>query len=369
MKPENWTTLFAEDPRPWLLECDEPAAVWLTLRYLLDKAPDDVDVVAAHERVLSDPATIDLLDRVRPWDAEIPLSGHDKPEYAPNLLGLLADFGVTADDEPRIASVLETMLEHQDAEGRFQSFGRWRGMDSAVWNALPCDSHAIAETLARFGFADDPRVRVAFERIAADIAETRQGRAWLCRPDPAVGFRGPGSKSDFCPQATLEALRAFSYAPRDMRSADVAAAGGVSLRAWSERATEKPYMFGHGRQFKRGKWPQTWYSALEVVDTIGRYPELWDEADRAVERRALSEVAACVVAYTVGADGRVIPWSCFRGYEALSFGQKRRPSAFATAFVAVALRRVDALAGEIAGVDVTALGSSKGGSGTALPPD
>lgn len=369
MRTDAWVTLFSEDPRPWLLDGDEPAARWRALTGLLDRPAADPDVVAAHVAVLADPGTSGLLDLLRPWDADIPLGGHHRPEFSPNLLSLLGDMGVTPADDPRFAHTLELMLEHQDADGRFQSFNRPAGSDVARWGALLCDSHAIAETLARFGQADDPRVVRAFARIAADLIDTEQGRAWLCRPDPSIGFRGPGRKAEFCPQVTLEALRALSWLPAALRPAEAVAAGRTSLRAWRERATEKPYMFGHGRDFKRVKWPATWYGAFEMVDTLGRFPELWSGPDAPPEdRRALAEVAACLAAYNLGADGRVTPRSCFKGFEAYSFGQKRRPSALATAQVAVALRRLEPIVGDIAAVDVTGLASSKGGSGTPLPP-
>jgi hypothetical protein len=368
-RDDSWVAVLPRDPVPWLLESDEPAARWVALTALLDRGLDDPEVVEAHAAVLADPLTADLLDRISPWDVETPLSGHDKPEFGPNLLGLLADMGVTAADDERISAVLGSMLEHQAEDGRFLALGRWRGQTEAVWGALPCDSHAIAETLAREGFGEDPRVLRAFDRIAADLAETRQGSAWLCRPDPNVGFRGPGRRDDACPQVTLEALRAFSYVPPERRPPEVIAAGRVSLGIWRNRGSEKPYMFGHGRQFKRTKWPPTWYSAFEVVDTLGRYPELWDgpEADPD-DRRALAELAACVVAYNFDTDGRVVPRSCFRGFERHSFGQKKVPSAYATARTAVALRRLAPIAEDVSAVDVMALASSKGGTGTALAP-
>jgi hypothetical protein len=82
----------------------------------------------------------------------------------------------------------------------------------------------------------------------------------------------------------------------------------------------------------------------------------------------VAELAACLVAYNVDPDGRVTPRSCYRGFEGFSFGQKRAPSPFATAQLAVALRRVEDLAEEILAVDVLALGSSRGGTGRPRPP-
>lgn len=67
-------------------------------------------------------------------------------------------------------------------------------------------------------------------------------------------------------------------------------------------------------------------------------------------------------------DGTVTPRSIRKGFESFSFGQKKRPSAWATARVCTVLRRVDVLADEIAVVDVFSLSSSKGGAGVARSP-
>jgi hypothetical protein len=135
------------------------------------------------------------------------------------------------------------------------------------------------------------------------------------------------------------------------------------------RWEEKPYLFGHGRQFKVVKWPAFWYGAFWVLDTLSGYPGLWrGRSARPEDRRSLAEIAACLVAYNVGPDGKVIPRSCFKGFEGFSFGQKKSPSAFATARLCIILRRLGSLAGDIAAVDVRALTSSKGGAGTAVPP-
>jgi len=367
---EPWLAMLPVDPRQWILDAeDDPAACWITLTQLLDRPQTDSDVVAAHQQVLADPRTQNLLDSLTPWDTESEATGHDKPNYTPNVLSLLGDMGITPADDQRLSDILSEMLEHQYAEGRFQSFGRWRSADHPVWGAMLCDAHAITDTLARFGYAQDLRVIRSFERMVADIEDTDQGRAWRCRKDPAVGFRGPGRVGDFCPQVTLEALRATSYLSPEMRSAAIVKTGRVVLRAWRERAAEKPYMFGHGRNFKRAKWPVTWYGGFEVADTLGRFPELWDSPTAMQEdREALAEIAACLVAYNVGPDGRVTPRSAFKGFENHSFGQKKKPSPFATARTAVVLRRLEPLAADIEAVDVMALASSRGGTGSVQPP-
>ena len=360
-------TLFSDlgrpDPTPWLLASDEPQARWVTLACLaLGDAPA---VAAEHAAVLADPATRSLLDRIPDWDLPADVGGHNRPELATNLLDLLADIGLTEADDPRIPHLIDQMLSHADAEGRFLAFAAQRS-GPVVWGCLPCDTHAIADVALRFGHADDPRVRRALAAAEADLAETDLGPAWLCRPDVVTGFRGPGRKSDPCPQTTLEALRAFSWLSEAERPAWLTGVVHTVLEIWRQRGERQPYMMGHGRRFKTVKWPPTWYGAYEIVDVLGRLPDTW--RDMPEDRRSLAEIAACLLEYNVAADGRVTPQSAFRDFDGLSISTKKEPSPLATALVWSRLAPLAELAPEIAAVDVLALGSSKGGTGTPQPP-
>lgn len=361
-------SLFAilgrEDPTPWLLASEEPQARWVTLAHLT-RAPDPDELAAAHDAVLAHPATRALLDLLPDWEKPAEVSGHHKPELATNVLDLLADIGVTTEDDPHIPRLLEQMLQHTDADGRFLAYASQR-TGAPVWGCVLCDTHAIADIAGRFGLAGDPRVRRALEAAASDLTETDMGLAWPCRPDPETGFRGPGRKSEPCPQTTLEALRAFSWLPADERPEWLPEVAHTALEIWRQRAARKPYMMGHGRQFKTVKWSATWYGAYEAVDVLGRIPETWRGVVE--DRRSVTEIAACLLAYNVAADGRVTPLSVFKGWEILSLGQKKQPSPLATALLWSRLALLDWLAEEITAVDVTRLGSSKGGSGTPMPP-
>ncbi|MGE5288617.1 MAG: hypothetical protein ACM3ML_15750 [Micromonosporaceae bacterium] len=364
-----WAQLLGGNPVRWLLDCGEPAARWVTLTAVLDRDSGDPDVQDAHRDVVADPATKNLAARLPDWTSGDRLSGHNNPSFAPNLLNLLADMGVGAGDFEETERLLDAMLAHQEPSGRFPSYGAIRGTEEPVWGALLCDSHAVLEVLVRFGREHDAGVESGLRRMAADITGTAQGRAWPCLPHSTQGWRGPGRKNDFCPMVTLQALRTFARVPPHLQPGGLLDVARVALRAWRVRAMEKPYMFGHGRQFKTVKWPPTWYGAYAVLDALGRYPKLWRAADSdPADARAVAELAACLVAYNVSADGTVTPRSTYRGFEAWSFGQKKQPSPFATALLLAVLHRIDDLAPAAADVDVRALTSSKGGHGLAVPP-
>lgn len=365
---EPWVALLGADPRPWLLESAEPAARWVALTHLLDKPDADPEVQAAHEAVLADPGTQELMGRLPDWGQEVGASGHNSPVYVPNLLQLLADMGVAQGDSPRVERLLDSMLEHQEENGRFQAFGKVPGSDSPYWGSLLCDTHAITEVMLRFGRAAAPQVRASLQRMEADLGPTAQGQAWPCIPDPVSGFRGPGRKADFCPMVSLEALRTFSRLPKARRPKGLVGVAQVLLRAWRVRGSEKPYMFGFGVHFKTVKWPPFWFDVHWMLDTLGRYPELWQKKAHPEDRKALAEMAACLLAYNFSPDATVTPQSCYQGFEQFSFGRKQQPSPFATARLAAVLRRFGDLAADIRAVDVRRLESSKGGTGKPVLP-
>ena len=364
-----WRDLLPADPVGRLVESDEPSARWVALVELLDRPGDDAEVTAAHAAAVASPPVRDLLDRIPDWEEPQRVAGHDAPGFAPNLVDLILDLGVDPRDDVRLETLADKMLAHADQEGRFVSLMAPRGRGEPRWSGLQCDAFAVAGSLVRLGRGDDERVRCALDRIAADAGETAQGRAWPCRPDSATGFRGPGRKADFCPMLVVEALRLWGRLPEERRPAWLLESARVLLRAWRARGAEKPYMFGHGRQFKTVKWPPTWYGAYAVLDAVGRHPALWvgPGADPA-DRRALAELVACLIAYNVAPDGSVTPLSVRRGFERFTFGQKKAPSAWATARLCAVVRRFEDLAEDIAAVDILELGSSKGGAGRPMPP-
>ncbi|MBU4555684.1 MAG: winged helix DNA-binding domain-containing protein [Actinobacteria bacterium] len=358
----------AEETLAWLLNSDEPWAEWVTRTRILGEDPASDPARDARLRVVADPAVAGLIGSLPPWGGE-DVSGHHSPAYLPNRLNLLADMGLRVGDSPVLDSRLEQLMEHQDREGRFLSLGRAPGRPKPEWGSLSCDTNVITDVLMRFGMASEPSVQRALGRILADAAKTPQGRAWQCIPESTSRWRGPGRKADVCPQVTLEGLRALSHLPAAKRPAWMIDSARTPLEVWRRRVDERPYMFGHGYQFKSVKWPNFWYDALWALETLGRFPELWHgPAAQESDRVALTEMLACLIAYNFDPDGRVTPRRTYKGFEGFSFGSKKGPSPFATALSLAALAPFSELAEETLAIDVTTLASSKGGSGTAVPP-
>jgi len=355
------------DPLPWLLASGEPYAVWAALTGVMRRPATDAAVTRARGETLARPEVLQLIEQL-PAKPSPATTDHHSPSFLPNRLNLLAEMGVTRGDSQRVDAILGVLLESQDRAGRYRVSGPSR--PRPLVDSHRCDNNAIVDVLARYGYAQEPSVARALVRVGSDLTTSAQGQGWCCIPDRQPMLRLAMRRADACPQITLEGLRCIGRVPAARRPRGAADAARTPLEIWRRRAEERPYQFGHGYQFKTIRWPSFWYDVLSVLDAVSSFPELWQGPDaRDEDRQALAELAACLIAYNVDAAGRVTPRRTHRGYDHFSFGDKSAPSPFATARVLAVLTRFADLAEQIAAVDVEALPSSKGGSGTAVPPE
>jgi hypothetical protein len=327
----NWIESLRGDPRRDLVQCVEPFTIFRTLVDLLEMPEDSPIVESVRERVIED-TKVEHLAQSLPIDwPNYLVKGHDKADYPPSVLLLLQDLGVRINDFPKIQPLLSQMKSHQDDDGRFLSLARFPGKPPMTGSSL-CDTHIITEALIRFGYDKTSEVEKALDRIHQDLKETNQGLAWKCEPNSTSGARGPGRKDDLCPQATLEALRVFSFFPESKRPKELIAAGETFLECWQRRKSERPYLFGHGTKFKKLRPPFFWYNIGEVLDVVSRYPDLKGHQSF---REMLTILISAADEY-----GRFTPESTYRHFKEWSFGNKNEWSPWLTLYVCRILKRV-----------------------------
>ena len=313
---------------------------------VLGAPEDDAEVRAARRQVVADPGVRALVERLPDWEPGFTFGGHNSPGFPPNILRLLHGMGVRAADFGVIERLLDRMLAHQAEDGRFLTpGGTTGGKEGSLWASLPCDHFAILEVLLLFGRPEAPGIDRALARVRDTFAQTAQGPAWHCLPDPAAKWRGPGRKDDACLQVTVEALRLFGLLNSARRPRAIAGAARSLLGAWRNRARQKPYMFGHGPRFVAGKWPPTWYDASAALEALAPYPAVWKGRSASPEDRQSTLEILRALASTIGPVGLLTPRSCYKGFEDYSFGQKKRPSPWATARVVGLLRAFSAMLG------------------------
>jgi hypothetical protein len=320
---------MVEEPIAWLQQ-GPPWVQYRTRVDLLGQAASDADAEAARAAVLAHPQVQALLADVADWPGP-PVKRHNDAGHPLHKLAFLADAGLRATDEA-MRPVVERVLARQSPEGAFRclanvatSFGG-SGTDTPSW--MLCDAPLTLSSLARLGLGEDARV----QRAAAHLAGSCRENGWPCAVSPELGrFRGPGSRADPCPYATLLCLQALADLPswRDHEACHVGAE--AILQHWQQRRERRPYLFAMGTDFAKLKAPLVWYDLLHVTDVLSRLPWLWQD-ERLREMVALLPTRADV-------EGRFTPESVWMAWKGWDFGQKKQPSAWLTYLAWRVLRR------------------------------
>jgi len=180
----------------WLLEDEEPAMRYLTLRDLLGKSESDPEVRAARGRIASQGWAADILARRDPAGWWV----HGENLYRPKYLStnwqmlVLADLGLTRASVP-VRRSCELWMD------RFATRGGGVGGNSAG-TPHHCVAGNQARALIQFGYADDPRIRRTLD--------------WLVQSaDPKGGWSCFGSGRNLDSWEGLSALAAY---PRSKRT-------------------------------------------------------------------------------------------------------------------------------------------------------
>ncbi len=357
----DWIKLLPEDPRKHLIESGESFTIYRTLIDLFDLPSDHPDVINAHKKVLEAPLIQNFIKNLSNWEKDI-VTGHNKPTYLPNQLWLLLDWGINAESNAKFESAINSLMVHQDKQtGQFLAYSKGYGRQSKdknpQWTSVLCDHNLITSILLLAGFKNEERVKRGLKRMGELITETSQGFGWKCVPGLKTKFRGPGRVNDVCPMAVVDALRGYWILPKEEWPNHLIESGKTLLNCWIKRATEKPYIFGHGKRFRLPRAPFIWYNIGTVLDATRHYPEL-------IKTQAFQELIA-VSLLEFPPDGRFVPKSVFLYYKNYSFGQKKEVSPWMTFFLSrIYKNAVDAdpaIIKAVKKIDAKSLKGSKGG--------
>jgi hypothetical protein len=307
-------------PTKWLLEGD-PWVEYRTRLDLLGQTEGDAQVRSAREAMLAHAQVRNLVAELSLWPGTV-ISSHKSAGQPFHKLTFIADLGLKASD-PGMDAIISRILERQSSEGPFQlptnipvHFGG-AGQDQWAW-AL-CDAPLIIYALAKFGLKDDPRVK----RATSYLVELVRDNGWPCVVSKELGkFRGPGRKDDPCPFATLAMLKALSVIEEWRDSLECHTGAETLLNLWSESASQHPYMFYMGTDFRKLKVPLVWYDIIHVLDVLSRFP--WLQGDI----RFVNMVE--VVKKKADQQGHFTLESIWTAWKEWEFGQKKEPSRWLT---------------------------------------
>lgn len=310
-----------------LLDWLKDASPWVEYRTRLDllqETPSSSEVKNSKQAMCSDPDLQGLLQELIQWPGEV-MNNHKAAGHPLHKLTFIAEVGFQVGD-PKIAEVVDLVMEHQDQYGPFQVLmnihPRYGGSGEDVWAWALCDAPVLIYALAKFGLRDDPRVINAVTYLYELVREN----GWPCAVSKELGkFRGPGRKDDLCPYANLVMLKALAQF-KEIRDSDATRIGVENaLSLWEERRERHPYIFYMGTDFSKLKAPLVWYDILHVAEVLSHFPWVRDDA-RFIEMVEIIEQKG-------NSDGRFTPESIWMAWKGWDFGQKKEPSPWLTFLV------------------------------------
>ena len=166
-----------DDPnglRTWLLEDKDPSVRYRVLTEVLDRAPDDPEVVAAAAERGRSGWGFEILSRQLPdgqWDAPTTSS---RDLYVPKYIAtnwrllVLADLGFTR-AHPAVARAAEVVLATEGGPT-----GQLGGSESEL-----CYTGNAVRMMTRFGYGEDPRVQAATRWL---LETQKADGGWHCWP-------------------------------------------------------------------------------------------------------------------------------------------------------------------------------------------
>lgn len=242
----HWKDHLNTDPTDWLLEESTPSVRYFVLQWLLDKASDDPEVVAAQEAIRTYEPVVKLLDAQQPdgrWRK------HRKEPYHTIHYYLMALEHLAC---PRTEGI-QTAIEYQFRTS-LQKVGR---------GFIPCYVACALHYLCFWGYGDDPRV----ERMLGYLLHTQLPEGgWLCSERV--------KKTHSCFWATAKVVLALQDLPLSLKSEATEAAIAPAVELFLGHG-----LYKHHSEF--GKKSERWFrfgypllvatSVLEVLELLAPY--------------------------------------------------------------------------------------------------
>ncbi len=254
---KGWKEFLKAEPTNWLLESEDPSVRYFALRWLLEKAPDDPEVIAAQEAIETYEPVVKLLGDQRPdgrWRRDRKEAYHTMHYY----LMALEHFGC-----PRTEGI-ERAIDYQfkmalQEDGAFTTALPGAGRRGVI----PCYTACALHYLCFWGYEDDPRV----ERMLGYLLRTQLPEGgWLCSERV--------KKTHSCFWATAKVVLALQDLPPNLKSQATEAAIGPAVELFLERG-----LYKHHSEF--GKRSPDWFKfgyplgystdLLEVLELVAPY--------------------------------------------------------------------------------------------------
>ena len=317
-----WLRELKADPTGWLLEPSDPSVRYWTLLDILDREPDDPDVVKARESIMASEPVKAILAAQEPGGHWCEPGDMYLPKYraTTHQLLILAELG--ASKTPAIERAVEHVYRFQRLSGHFfiELPKTEQGRASAVKDGCCIDGNVL-HYLIHFGYLDDPRTEKLLDFILGYHDQENAG--WKCRSYP---INRDAVFPVNCYMGATKVLKALSTMPEENRSPEIKALMGREVENILENGVYRYLRNPDGSRKDKAGWKRFGFplfyqsDALEVLDTLTRL---------GVRDERMTEAVELVKAAQQG-DGSWLLKDTFNGKMWVDIEEKNRPSKWIT---------------------------------------
>lgn len=323
----SWRSRLNADPLPWLLDPENPGVRHAALTELLDRPPDDPEVVAAKSAINASRPVKAILDAQHPDGYWVKPGPGYSPKYRSTVWQLIFLDQLGADGrDARVRAACDYVLSHTQApNGGFGASGQEHSPNAPNSSVIHCLNGNLLRALLGFGYAGDERVERAIEWQARSITGDR------FNDYDQSGTTGPGfccvaNRGEACAWGAIKALGALVRVPATAQSPQVKRAIRASaafLLSRDPAAADYPT----GGKRVSSKWFALGFPSGYVADVLQNL-EVLAEAGRGRDRRLRPAVEWLLSRQD--AQGRWQNEAAYTGRLWTNFERQGRPSKWVT---------------------------------------
>ena len=326
-----WLNELKADPTGWLLEPSNPSIRYWTLLDVLDREPDDPEVVKARAFIMASAPVKAILAAQEPEGHWCEASDMYLPKYraTTHQLLILAELG--ASRTPAIERAVEHLYRFQRLSGHFLIVlpKTEQGRASVVKDGCCIDGNVL-HYLIHFGYLDDPRT----EKLLSFILDYHdpENAGWRCRSYP---INRDAVFPVNCYMGATKVLKALSTMPEKSRTPEIRALIDREVENILENGIYRYLRNPDGSRKDKAGWKKFGFplyyqsDVLEVLDTLTRLGVRDERMQDSVE----------LVLRAQGSDGRWLLSNTFNGKMWADIEEKGQPSKWITLHAVRALRR------------------------------
>jgi hypothetical protein len=320
----DWKSYLNSDPTDWLLEENNPSVRHFTLKNILDKTEDDLEVEESRKNIMKIGVVPKILAKQESggyWG--IPENFYLRGKYKGTSwqLIILAELGTDGNDE-RIKKTCEFMLKNsQDpVSGAFSYISGKDGLGNHE-RVLPCLTANMAWSLIRFGYLKDQRVQKAIEWLIKyqrfDDEPGKPPNEW-----PYKGWKRCWGERT-CHAIIVKSLKAFAEMPKNRRTPEIEdyiTKGAEHMLNHRIHKRSQPPITGRFKWLEFG-FPLLW--SIDVLEVLGLLTKLGYKDKRMQE-------AMDIMVSKQNSEGKWILENTFNGRFQTSIERKGKQSKWIT---------------------------------------